>query len=212
MQTLRQWVPYHKRCLRTGSGTAVVWPFLHVDPGTGPHELFLDTNALGKPKWFEELPEDLRSRCVLNQWPAIQEQWFSNPQFRQSAKERIERMIHPFSRLGARFRNDFAQDQVRWLRLNEAPLRTQFSLIFPYVAIMKKLLAPKRPAEEVLQELEEFVGQDIPRFASALMLAALAALLKRRSRLGWPTTASRRIPSSSPSSTSIRESRTKRTT
>lgn len=59
---------------------------------------------------------------------------------------------------------------------NDAALRTQFSLIIPYIAIMKSLLAQKLPAEQALQRLEVIVQNDIPRLTSAMMLTALGIL------------------------------------
>lgn len=178
MKILNQAVSYDERCIRTASGTAVVWPFLNAEKGTGPHELFLDTNALSNVQWFAQLPGDLRARCVLNPWPALQEQWLSNPKFRESTTDRIDAMIEGLVRLGASFRDRFAQEQERLLQRNDAALRAQFSLIFPYVAIMKSLLAQKLPAEQALQRLEEMTQKDIPRFTSAMMLTALGTLLK----------------------------------
>ena len=178
MKILNQTVPYDERCIRTAGGTAVVWPFLNAEKGPGPYELFLDTNALSNVQWFAQLPEDLRARCVLNPWPALQEQWLSNPKFRESTTNRIDSMIEGLVRLGASFRDRFAQEQERLLHRNDAALRTQFSLIVPYIAIMKSLLARKVPAEQGLQRLESLVQQDIPRVTSALMLAALGTLLK----------------------------------
>lgn len=178
MKIVNEPVSYAGRCIRTSSGTAVIWPFLNAYKGTGPYELFLDTNALTNVQWFEQLPEEIRAKSVINPWPAVQEQWLSNPQFRESTVDRIDAMIKGLARLGAPFRDQFAQDQERLLRKNDAALRTQFSMITPYVAIMKSLLAQKLPAEQALQRLEIMAKEDIPRFTSAMMLTALGTLLK----------------------------------
>jgi len=178
MQILNQAVPYPERCVRTSSGTTVVWPFLNAEKGSGTYELFLDTNALGNVQWFAQLPTEVRMKCVINPWPALQEQWFSNPQFREATQDRINAMVEGLAKLGAPFRDRFAQQQEHILRKNDAALRTQFSLIVPYVAIMKSLLAQKLPAQEALQRLEFMAKQDIPRFTSATMLTALGILLK----------------------------------
>jgi len=178
MQILNQAVPYAERCIRTSSGTAVVWPFLNAEKGPGPYELFLDTNALCNVQWIAQLPDEIRTKCVVNPWPALQEQWLSNPQFRESTTDRINAMIESLARLGVPFRDQFSQQQERLLRRNDAALRTQFSLIVPYVAIMKSLLAQRLPAEHALKRLEAMAQQDIPRFTSAMMLTALATLLR----------------------------------
>lgn len=178
MQILNQPVPFSERCIRTSSGTAVVWPFLNAEKGTGPYELFLDTNALNNVQWFEQLPGEIRTKCVVNPWPALQEQWLSNPLFRESTKDRINAMIESLARLGAPFRDQFAQQQEHFLRRNDAALRTQFSLIVPYVAIMKSMLSQKLAVEQALERLEAMGRQDLPRFTSAMMLTALGTLLR----------------------------------
>ncbi len=178
MQIVNQPVSYAERCIRTNSGTAVIWPFLNVEKGIGPYELFLDTNALTNVQWFAQLPEEIRTKSVINPWPALLEQWLSNPQFRKSTTDRINTMIESLARLGAPFRDQFAQQQERLLRKNDAALRTQFSGIIPYVAIMKSLLAQKLFPEQALQRLEGMMQEDIPRFTSAIMLTALGTLLK----------------------------------
>jgi len=138
----------------------------------------LDTNALTNVQWFAQLPEEIRTKSVINPWPALLEQWLSNPQFRKSTTDRIHAMTEGLARLGAPFRDQFAQQQERLLRKNDAALRTQFSMIVPYVAIMKSLLARKLPGEQALQHLAAMTQEDIPRFTSAMMLTALGTLLK----------------------------------
>jgi len=178
MRIVDQPVPYAERYLRTSSGTAVIWPFLNIEKGTGPYELFLDTNALGNAQWFAQLPEAVRAKCVINPWPALLEQWISNPHFRKSTRDRIDTMTEALARQGALFRDRFAQDQERLLRKNDAALRTQFSVIMPYIVIMKSLLAEKVSAEQSLCRLQDLMGQDVPLFTSAILLAALGVLLK----------------------------------
>ena len=178
MQDNIQPIPYSERYIPTTSGTAVVWPFLNVEKGLGPYEFFLDTNALKNVQWFAQLPDEIRMNCVINPWPALLEQWLSNPQFRESTSDRINTMIENLANLGVPFRKDFARQQESLLQKNDAALRTQFSLIVPYVAVMKSLMAQKIPAEEALRHLEAMVQQDIPRFTAAIMLTALGVLLK----------------------------------
>lgn len=188
-------VPYDQRLLTTSTGTVVIWPFLNVERGDGPFELFLDTNSLNNAKWFGELPVDVRSRCVINPWPALLEQWLSNPKFRanagqrmntersMTAEQRIEAMLKPFVEMGTPFRENFASQQVHVLTKNEAALKSQFSLIMPYVAIMKSTLAERVRAEEALQRLEALAKLDIPRITSAMMLSAMTTLLKSKQAL-----------------------------
>lgn len=146
--------------------------------GPGPYELFLDTNALNDVRWFRQLPNDIRMNCVINPWPALQEQWLSNPKFRESTTERINGMTESLARMGARFRDQFAMQQENLLRKNDAALRHQFSIIVPYIAIMKSLLIQKLSPQQALQHLKEMTQMDIPRFTSAIMVTALVVLLK----------------------------------
>lgn len=178
MQDISKPIPYSERYIRTDSGTAVVWPFLNVEKSSGPYEFFLDTNALTNVQWFAQLPDKIRTKCAINPWPALQEQWLSNPQFRESAPDRINAMIESLAKLGASFRKDFARQQENLLQKNDAALRTQFSLIIPYIVVMKSLMTQKIPSKESLGHLEAMVQQDIPRFTSAIMLTALGVLLK----------------------------------
>ncbi|MGY2172868.1 hypothetical protein [Pseudomonas gingeri] len=169
--------------MSTPSGTNVVWPFLNVEKGNGPYELFLDTNALSKVDWAFQLPMDIRLKSILNPMPALMEQWFSNSELRKDPVPHIEEMIRKLVRLGFVFRRNFVQDQVAFLEKNEAALRSQFSLIFPYVAIMKSLLSKKTPVDVAIEQLDNIGKADIPRFTSCLMLTALGVVLKSRQAL-----------------------------
>lgn len=108
------------------------------------------------------------------------DQWLSNPVFRERPEKRINAMIEPFAKMGAGFRERFAQQQEQVLRENEAALKSQFSLIMPYIAIMKSTLTERVRAEEALQRLEMLSKLDIPRFTSAMMLSAMTILLKSK--------------------------------
>ncbi|CTP83251.1 hypothetical protein A6R71_16735 [Xanthomonas translucens pv. arrhenatheri] len=182
MQSTISPVPYAERCHRLPppGTTAIVWPFLNVEKGNGPYELFLDTNALVRKAWVRELPPDIRQRAVLNPWLYLLEQWLSNPEFRKDPQPRIDTMVEELTDLGFAFRDQFAVQQVAMLQRNDAALRTQFSLIFPYVAIMKSLMSQKISAEAALAKLDEILRADIPRLTALTMLLALSLLLKRQ--------------------------------
>ncbi|KPB54727.1 Uncharacterized protein ALO57_01049 [Pseudomonas coronafaciens pv. oryzae] len=183
MQQLDFAVPYVERCVNTLSGTSVVWPFLNAEKDAGPYELFLDTNALINVDWASQLPVEIRLQSILNPLPALLEQWLSNPELRKKPIPQIEEMIQRLAKLGFIFRRNFVQDQVALLQKNEAALRTQFSLIFPYVAIMKSLLSKKTPVDVAIAQLDSLGQADIPRFTSCLMLTALGVVLKSRQAL-----------------------------
>ena len=178
-------VSYLQRCHRTESGTAVIWPFLNVARGQGGLELFLDNNALTRPQWLGELPEDQLRTCAVNPWMAIQEQWFSNPCFREDPKTRIEGWISSLAQYGVKFRPGYATDQVLLLKKNESALRRQFSSIVPFVAIMRSLLSQKMSVEESLARLTELGQSDIPRFSGAIALTALGVALKKQQSFKW---------------------------
>lgn len=175
--------PYQNRYLATDCGVALVWPFANSQRGEGPYELFLDTNALNNTQWVGLLPSDVRERAILNPWPALMEQWLSNPMFRKEASSRIASMIAPLAKAGIRFRDGFAEKQTELLKKNELQLRTQASLLFPYVAIMKVLARESVGPEEALARLNKFVQAEVPRFSGSVMLIALTVLLKARQSL-----------------------------
>lgn len=178
-------VPYLQRCLRTESGTAVIWPFINVKRSGGEVELFLDNNALTRSDWLSELPDDLLRDCVVNPWMAIQEQWFSNPCFRNDSKIRIDGWIDNLAQYGVKFRTGYASDQVQFLMKNEEALRRQFSSVVPFVAIMKCLLSQKMTDDESLARLTEMGQSDIPRFTGAIALTALVVALKKQQSFKW---------------------------
>ncbi|MFO6419221.1 hypothetical protein ACLBKS_03355 [Hylemonella sp. W303a] len=178
-------IPYFQRCHRTESGTAVIWPFLNVERQRGERELFLDNNALTRPQWLSELPQDLLRDSVVNPWMAIQEQWFSNPCFRKDPKNRIDGWIKNLAQYGVNFRAGYASDQVQWLTKNEKALRRQFSSVVPFVAIMRCLLSQKMPVDESLARLIEMGQSDIPRFTGAIALTALGVVLKKQQSFKW---------------------------
>ncbi|KAL0630445.1 hypothetical protein Q9L58_010708, partial [Maublancomyces gigas] len=176
-------VPYEDRYVLTPSGSAVVWPFLNATKGNGPYELFLDTNALSKVEWAGQLPQAIRDQSILNPWPALLEQWLSNPEFRADPVNRIDVMTKALVNQGFTFRKNFATEQVALLRKNEAALKTQFSLIFPYVVFMKSLLSKKMSVDDALAQLDRIGQADVPRFTSNLMLTALGVVLKSQQAL-----------------------------
>ncbi|WP_296217461.1 hypothetical protein [Pseudomonas sp. UBA2684] len=175
--------PYRDRYLSTDSGVALIWPFANVMRGEGPYELFLDTNALTKTQWVGQLPPQVRERAILNPWPALMEQWLSNPMFRKEPSSRIDEMTARLAKTGIRFREGFAEEQTRLLKKNEAQLRTQASLLFPCVAIMKSLMREKLRPGDALERLNFLMNAEVPRFSGCVMLMALALLLKARQPL-----------------------------
>ncbi|PAU51976.1 hypothetical protein BZL41_26470 [Pseudomonas sp. PIC25] len=179
-------VRYQDRYLLTDSGTALVWPFLNVAKGDGPYELFLDTNALSKTQWVDQLPTEILRRVVVNPWPALMEQWLSNPEFRNDSTQRIKDMVAPLADRGVHFRPSYAREQTTLLSKNETLWRYQCSLLFPYIAIMRSLMREKVSPEEALARLDTFVHADVPRFAGSVMLMALAVLLKSKQSMKLP--------------------------
>lgn len=156
-----------------------------MNVGLGELELFLDNNALTRPQWLSELPQDLLRDSVVNPWMAIQEQWFSNPCFRKDPETRIDGWIENLTQYGVNFRASYARDQVQWLAKNEKALRRQFSSVVPFVAIMRCLLSQKMPVDESLARLTEMGQSDIPRFTGVIALTALGVALKKQQSFKW---------------------------
>ncbi len=174
-----------QRCHRTNSGTAVIWPFLNLEPHQQEIELFLDNNALTNSQWLSELPIALLRGCIVNPWMAIQEQWFSNPRFRQNPEARIDGWVASLGKYGVKFRKDYGNDQVKLLIKNEKALRKQFSSIVPFIAIMRCLLSSKMAVDVALDRLTQLGQSDIPRFNSAIALTALGVALKNQQSFKW---------------------------
>jgi hypothetical protein len=116
---------------------------------------------------------------------AIQEQWFSNPHFRENPKTRIDGWLANIAPYGIKFRDGFAGKQVQLLIKNERALRRQFSSIVPFIAIMRCLLSQKMPVDESLARLTDLGNSDIPRFAGAIALTALGVALKKQQSFKW---------------------------
>lgn len=175
--------PYAERCFLTKNRTALIWPFINVPKQAGPYELFLDTNAFSKISWIDELPDEIRNQATFNPWPALMEQWLSNFELHLNPVKWIEDTLAPLAAKGVRFREDYAKEQAKLLKNNEAQLKTQWSLLFPYVAIMKVMVQKKIAPADALADLEALVRADVPRFTGNLMLMALIALLKSQQAL-----------------------------
>lgn len=175
--------PYIDRYFSTPCGVALVWPFANVAQSKGPYELFMDTNALTKTQWVGQLPDQIREGAILNPWPALMEQWLSNPKFQEESIPRINEMIAPLAEVGIRFRPGFAQHQTNLLRRNERQLRYQIGVLFPYLAIMKSMIREKVRPADALARINMLMHADVPRFSGFIMLMALAVLLKSRQAL-----------------------------
>jgi hypothetical protein len=111
---------------------------------------------------------------------AVQEQWISNPCFRNDPETRINGWISNLEKYSVKFRAGYACDQVQLLMKNERALRSQFSSVVPFIAIMKCLLMQKMQVDESLAHLKEMGQSDIPRFVGAIMLTALGVALKKQ--------------------------------
>lgn len=170
-------ISYQERNHLLPSSVALIWPFVNVAKSTGPYELFLDTNALIKGQWSAEITEEMRAKTTLNPWPALMEQLVSNQALSVSS---IETMISPFLESGFRFQNGFARKQYDLLHKNAAQIRYQYSVLFPFVAIMRSLLNEKVKADVAIDRVIEVSKAEVPLFAGCFMLMVLAVLLKAK--------------------------------
>jgi hypothetical protein len=178
-------IPYSDRCIRTESGTALIWPFLNLKPSQEKVELFLDNNAFTRSHWLSELPEILPKNKIVNPGLAIQEQWFSNPNFCNNPETRINDWNKNLASHGINFHLGYADQQIQLIRKNESALRRQFSSTVPFVAIMKCLLSKNMHIDDSLRCLIELGQSDIPRFTGAIALTALGVALKKYQSFRW---------------------------
>lgn len=168
-------IPYQERYQLLPSNVALIWPFVNVAKSSGPYELFLDTNALAKGGWGGEITDEMKAKTTLNPWPALMEQLVSNQTLSVTS---IERMISPFLEVGFSFQNGFAQKQYDLLHKNVAQIRYQYSVLFPFVAIIRSLLSEKVKPDLAIERLIEVSKAEVPLFAGCFMLMSLAVLLK----------------------------------
>jgi hypothetical protein len=176
-------IPYVERQIVLSGGYNLIWAYLNRRKTHGPYELFLDTNALSRAEWIQELPTELRGKVVINPFYAFLEQWISNPQFQSNAVAKMKGFLQPFREVGVQFPRNIETALMKHFRKNDAQYRTQWSLLFFYIAIAKKVLDHKGGQVEQLRILERIVGADIPRFSGCLILIGLALHLQSKQGL-----------------------------
>lgn len=180
-------IPFEDRHLQTNSGFSLIWPFLNVPRGAGPYELLLDNNAANNVSWLSELPRELSNAgLTINLWPAMMEQWISNPVFREDPAQQIrKRYLEPLAASGFSFDVGFAKRQVELLTAAHRHLLSHLSILFPYIAIAKQLTRLK-PKASALQRLREIAVANIPRFTGCNMLIALTLVLRDQGKQNMP--------------------------
>lgn len=174
-------ISFHERHLATDSGFSLIWLFINVPRGPGPYELLLDNNAATETGWINQLPPEFRRVMTINLWPALMEQWISNPEFRVNPVQRIkDDYLKPLIAAGLQFDNNFAQKQVNLLLSAQEHIKSHLSLLFPNIAIAK-LLTRLKPKEDALPRLREIAhNNNIPRFSGCVVLTALTLVLRDR--------------------------------
>lgn len=175
-------VDYKDRLHILDNKTALVWPFLNSPRTNGPCELFLDTNALLHPEWLDCLSIEFLSKCTINLWFALTEQWVSNPEFTSATEKTISLQIQPFVRKGFQFHPDFSVIQANLLKLNDAQIKYQHSISYPYIAILKKIIKNNNVTDS-MDLLVSLSNSNVPRLSGCLMLGAFILFCKSRQSL-----------------------------
>lgn len=184
--TQGQPVPYAERIVQIPGGPALVWPYYNIRPGQGPFEIAPDSNSYRNPNWVEQLPSSMpRHKVIVNLLPALTEEWLANEKFRGDPERRIMDIIARYEEHGICFRKHYAADVTNILQTNSAALRYNWTILFFYVAIIKKLLE-RRNLEEAMVELVKVSRADVPRAGMMLSLGALSLFLKARQTLCLP--------------------------
>ncbi|WP_244554455.1 hypothetical protein [Agrobacterium rosae] len=179
-------VPYAERIVQIPRGPTLVWPYYNIRPGEGPFEIAPDSNSYRNPNWVEQLPSSMpRYKVIVNLLPALTEEWLANEQFRGDPEQRIVNIIARYEERGVCFRKHYATDLTSILQTNSAAFRYNWTILFFYVAIIKKLLE-KRDLDEAMHELTKVSRADVPRAGMMLSLGALSLFLKARQTLCLP--------------------------
>ncbi|WP_148213973.1 hypothetical protein [Allorhizobium ampelinum] len=171
-------VSYADRLITLSGGPALIWPYHNILPGEGPFEIAPDSNCYRNPNWVEQLPSSIpRNKVIVNLLPALTEEWLANGKFRIDPERWIMDIVVHYEERGVCFRGSYAADLAKILRGNADALRYNWTLLFYYVAIIKKLLE-RRNVEEAMQELVKVSKADVPRAGMMLSLGALSLFLK----------------------------------
>lgn len=179
-------VPYVERMIAVSGGPALVWPYYNLRPGLGPFELIPDSNSYRSPNWLQQLPTSMpRHKIIVNLLPALTEEWLANDQFQTDTERRIKDVLVRYEEHGICFRRNYAHDLANILRENSAGLRYNWTVLFFYVAIIKKLLE-KRNVDEAMNELVQISKANVPRAGMMLSLGALSLFLKARQTIHLP--------------------------
>ncbi|RWX74902.1 hypothetical protein EPK99_23465 [Neorhizobium lilium] len=179
-------VPYAERLIALSGGPALIWPYYNILPDEGPFEIAPDSNCYRNPAWVEQLPSSMpRHNVIVNLLPALTEEWLANEKFRIDPERWIMDIVVHYEERGVCFRGSYATDLANMLRKHADAQRYNWTLLFYYVAIIKKLLE-KRNVEEAMQELVKVSNADVPRAGMMLSLGALSLFLKRNQRLRLP--------------------------
>lgn len=180
-------VPYTYRCRKSNrSPFFYIQPFADVLLPTQYVELILDNNAFIEAsnnatiyKSAVAIP-DIKG-CAVNPFPALAEQWVSNPSFLASVIDQQEspssgllsNFVHVATGVGLRFEHEYTSQQIRNLQQYEKTIRQNFGVLFGYLAVIRFIQQRKARLEEKLDRLADFISHDIPVFNGLICLAVL---------------------------------------
>ncbi|HCM1951988.1 TPA: hypothetical protein N3A08_005085 [Salmonella enterica subsp. salamae serovar 9,46:z4,z24:z39:z42] len=171
-------IDFSNRVIKLPSGFSLIWPFRNIPKSNGPYELFIDNNALVIHKWFKELDNSVKVKSVLSPFHALNEQWLSNPSFRNNAVERIQKFLTPFIDEGVVFDNNYAINVAKLLKANEKESKSHWMITYLYVILLYRIVSSKSNDSLPQQLLSTLKDIDVPRFNGCTMLCTLAAYLK----------------------------------
>lgn len=173
-------VPHSERVVRLSDGSALIWPYYNVRVGSGPWEIAVDSNRLERTQWLTSFRQQWSTiEFSVDLFPALAEKWLASPAFRKDTAEQIEVIAERYRQGGVRLPEHYAVEKADELKKGHKTLSYQWTLIFYYVAILKKIME-LWTAEEGMLRLAEISSAQVPRASALLSLGALSLYLRSR--------------------------------
>lgn len=178
---------YSNRCWKAKAGKFFyIQPFADAPFGTELVELILDNNA------FIESTKNKNAligagcipnirEIVVNPFPALAEQWVSNPQFWSNRRSPLE---HPQSKLisdfvkvadsiGVKYPANYSEIMIGNLRDGDASIRSDLGVLYGYLAAIRSIQQKKAKLDDKLRQFKDLLITGIPRFNGLIGLAVL---------------------------------------
>ncbi|AVH45540.1 hypothetical protein [Agrobacterium tumefaciens] len=173
-------VLHSQRIVRLSDGSALIWPYYNLPVTAGPWEIAVDSNRLERTQWVGNLRQQIPTAdFTVDLFPALAEKWLASPAFRLDTINQIQVIIDRYKKGGVDFPVDYVTNISAELETRQDALRYQWTLIFFYVAVLKKII-DIRDTEQAMERLVLFSTADVPRASALLSLGALCLFLKTR--------------------------------